>query len=111
MEFKIDDAVEQAFRQGRASTEDKRILEIANHYGYPAQSDIMIEESAELTQAILKLRKGYSEERLINLFEEIADVLIMAKQMRILMGADEIDKIIDYKLNRQLSRIEEEGKT
>lgn len=33
----------------------------------------------------------------------------MARQLRILLGAEDIDKIIDAKLNRQLQRIKEEG--
>ena len=39
---------------------------------------------------------------------EVADVLVMAQQMRLLMGTKVIDEIIDKKLNRQLRRIESE---
>lgn len=38
----------------------------------------------------------------------VADVLIMARQLRLLLGSEDIDKIIDAKLNRQIQRIKEE---
>ena len=43
------------------------------------------------------------------LCSEVADVLVMAQQMRLLMGAKVIDEIIDKKLNRQLGRIAHES--
>jgi NTP pyrophosphatase (non-canonical NTP hydrolase) len=108
----VDDVTEQAFREGYAKgkSEDSRIIQIANHYGYTAQSDITIEECAELTQAISKLRRGYSPERYNNVKEEVADVLIMARQLRVMLGADDIDRIIGEKLDRQIERIAEEDK-
>ncbi len=106
----MNDELEQAFREGYAKgkSEDSRIIQIANHYGYTAQSDKIIEETAELTQAILKLRWGYSPELLEHVKEEVADVLIMARQLRVVLGADDIDRIIEKKLDRQIKRINEE---
>jgi NTP pyrophosphatase (non-canonical NTP hydrolase) len=106
----MNDELEQAFREGYAKgkSEDSRIIKIANHYGYTAQSDIIIEECAELTQAICKLRRAWSNERLENVKEELADVLIMARQHRVMLGADDIDRIIGEKLDRQIERINEE---
>ena len=106
----VDDVAEQAFREGYAKgkSEDSRIIQIANHYGYTAQSDIIIEECAELTQAILKLRRAWSNERLENVKEELADVLIMARQLRVMLGAEDIDRIIGEKLDRQIERINDE---
>lgn len=46
-----------------------------------------------------------------NLKEEVADVLIMAEQMRQYIGAETVDKIINAKLQRQLNRIMAEGMT
>ena len=111
-EFKVDDVSEQSFRSGytQGKSEDSRIIKIANHYGYTAQSDIMIEECAELTQAICKLRRAWSDDRLDNVKEELADVLIMARQLRVMLGADDVDRIISSKLDRQIERIAEEGK-
>jgi NTP pyrophosphatase (non-canonical NTP hydrolase) len=106
----VDDVTEQAFREGYAQgkSEDSRIIQIANHYGYTAQSDIIIEECAELTQAILKLRRAWSDSRLENVKEELADVLIMARQLRVMLGAEDIDEIINQKLDRQIERIADE---
>jgi hypothetical protein len=43
-EYKVDDVSEQSFRSGytQGKSEDSRIIQIANHYGYTAQSDIII---------------------------------------------------------------------
>ncbi len=106
----VDDVTEQAFREGyiKGKSEDSRIIQIANHYGYTAQSDIIIEECAELTQAICKLRRAWSDSRLENVKEELADVLIMARQLRVMLGAEDIDRIIGEKLDRQIERIADE---
>lgn len=99
------------------------IKKIADTYGYEAQSRQLIEEMAELTQAINKYwRKqllcgqneiievplGTPEEKAI--IEEIADVQICIKQVKYLLGIRDKDiiPIIEQKLNRQLERIEGE---
>lgn len=109
-EFKVDDVSEQSFRSGytQGKSEDSRITQIACHYGYTAQSDIIIEECAELTQAICKLRRAWSDDRLANVKEELADVLIMARQLRVMLGSEDIDEIINQKLDRQIERIHDE---
>lgn len=93
---------------------------IFEHYGIIKQKRQLIEECAELIQAITKLERageaGDSVEiykATLNLREEIADVEIMLEQIK---GAPEVEidctwsfqKIIDYKLDRQLGRIQEE---
>ena len=100
---------------------NESIRKIAEHYGYDAQSRQLIEEMAELTQAINKYwrkhlkcgnfdmfdtLKGSSEEDAI--IEEMADVEICLNQVKFLLGIRqyEIDSIIEQKLNRQLERIE-----
>lgn len=87
--------------------EDPRIEDIIHHYG-SAQNKIMLEEMLELGMAILKLDRGWSQERFRNLKEETADVLIMARQLRVMLGSNEIDKIIESKLDRQMQRISDE---
>ena len=100
---------------------DKNAIEtISCHYGYDAQSRQLIEEMAELTQAINKYwRKqllcgqneiyevaiGNPEEKAI--IEEIADVEICLSQLKYLLCIKdaEIEQIIEQKLNRQLERI------
>lgn len=110
----MNDEVEQAFRQGyikgRADSlkcDDLRIEHIATYYGFTNQANMLCEEAAEFMVALNKLRRS-SGNAYENVKEEIADVLIMARQLRILLGADDIDRIVDEKLNRQLQRIKEE---
>lgn len=103
----------------------KKISKIAEHYGYDAQSRQCIEEMAELTKALNKIwRKNLLcgqvkftpelVERLKqtpeyqNVLEETADVQIMLWQITHLLDMD-ISEMIDFKLQRQIKRIEKEG--
>ena len=86
--------------------EDK-IIQIADHYGFSSQANMLTEEAAEFTVALNKLRRGntdYYEQ----IKEEVADVLVIAYQLRHLLGEKTIDKIIEEKIERQLGRIREE---
>ena len=92
---------------------NEAIKKIANTYGYDAQSRQLIEEMAELTQAINKAwRMGNDFDNLLvqkrNITEEIADVTSMLEQIKYLLQISDtdIEQIIDQKLNRQLERIE-----
>lgn len=91
---------------------DERIKRIADYYGYESQREQFIEECAEVIQASQKCKRTDIQnaqqyrERFNNFQEEVADVLIMALQMRVLLGEREIDSLIDYKLDRQIQRIE-----
>lgn len=112
--FEINDAVEQAYRQGfdagreqAVKCDDLRIEQIADHYGFTSQADMLCEESAEFMVALSKLRRGNAE-AYDNIKEEVADVLIMARQLRYLLGYESIDKIIEDKLSRQMRRINKE---
>lgn len=86
---------------------------IMSSYTYEQQREIFVEECAEAIQAAQKCkRKNYRIEALQafeNFKEEVADVLIMAEQMRQYIGTAEIDRIIDAKLHRQIGRIKEEN--
>ena len=96
----------------------EKIKIIAEHYGYEAQSRQCIEEMAELMQAINKLWRSIGhgqlteksfKECLENLTEEMADVQIMLWQMEyLLLSGQEVNQMIEKKLDRQLKRIEEE---
>ena len=106
------DELEQAYRQGYMQGRkecDPRIIRIAEHYGYEAQREQFEEECAEAILAAQKCKRYGSKGSFKELCGEVADVLIMAQQMRLLMGAKVIDEIIDKKLNRQLGRIENEA--
>lgn len=83
---------------------------IADHYGFSSQADMLCEESAEFTVALNKLRRGY-QNAYKNVKEELADVLVVASQLRLLLGSEEIDTIIHEKIKRQFERIKQEEKT
>jgi NTP pyrophosphatase (non-canonical NTP hydrolase) len=91
------------------------ILEKAiRHYGAKNQMGVACEESAELIQAISKcLRYKDDIEARNNLVEEIADVLIMIDQLKIIMNIKdyEIECYRRYKLERLERRIENEKKS
>ena len=100
---------------------ENKIKTIADHYGYDTQSRQCIEEMAELMQAINKLwRKGlkcgsvdvndYYAGFTIPVLEETADVLIMIAQMIYFLKIrdEDLEEVIDFKLDRQLERIMEE---
>ena len=80
---------------------------LADHYGFTSQANMLCEEAAEFTVALNKLRRGNSE-AYKNVKEELADVLVVALQLRLLLGPEEIDRIAEEKLKRQLLRIEKE---
>ena len=111
--YYMNDELEQAFRQGYIagrSEADKRLKKIAVHYGYTAQREQFEEECAEAILAAQKCKRTSNnlleyEKNLLNLAEEVADVLIMARQMRLLIDSKLVDSIIEEKLNRQLERI------
>lgn len=85
----------------------KELGTIAYHYGFTSQANMLMEEAAEFTVALNKLRRG-SQEEYNNIKEEVADVLVVAQQLRLLLGPEDIDKIINEKVERQLNRIDEE---
>ena len=103
------DELEQAFRQGYlAGRSDSRLERIAYHYGYDAQREQLIEECSEAILAAQKCKRHGSKDNFEALCGEVADVLIMAQQMRLLMSTTLIDRIVNEKLERQLGRIENE---
>jgi len=112
--FEIKDEIEQAFREGYDKAIKDNSLEfsqdlrtIAEYYGFPSQANMLCEESAEFTVALNKLRRGHAESYK-NVKEELADVLVVALQLRILLSKDDIDEIIAAKVKRQLERIADE---
>ena len=89
---------------------DDELKIIADHYGFSSQADMLCEESAEFIVALNKLRRGY-QNAYKNVKEELADVLVVASQLRLLLGSEEIDTVIHEKIKRQLERIKQEEKT
>ena len=92
----------------------KKQLKIIKHYGMNQQLDILIEELAEVIQAISKYkRNGYSEYAIGYLdlvIEELADVKNLIEQLELNNEYIKkwIEKEIEYKVDRQLKRMEEE---
>lgn len=97
-----------------------KIRTIADHYGYEAQSRQLIEEMAELTQAINKMwridatnREKPNSDRVEaykHIIEEVADVEICLEQVKWLLNIDEsvLDEWKVMKIERSINRIEKE---
>ena len=88
--------------------EQKKImLNALSKYGIDAQDDIAIEEMAELTKAIIKNRRYRTFSTLENLYEELADVLIMMEQILMSLDKDWVQVYINQKLERLNERMGE----
>lgn len=74
-----------------------------NKFGADKQKDKCIEECAELIDALIKNRNGRCSDD--DVISEIADVRIMVEQMTIIYGRVKVNKEINFKLQRLLSRI------
>ena len=86
----------------------EKLLFIIDCYGTKSQEDVAIEEMAELQKAILKHRRSAGEKTRADIVEEIADVENMLEQLKIIYSCSkEIEGIKDYKIKRQIRRIEE----
>lgn len=86
---------------------------IMQHYGTEHQKDILIEECAELIQAVEKSRRGVLAEDkpayTYDMISEIADVKILLWQLESVMTAYArqcLEDEIQRKLRRQMERIE-----
>ena len=101
------------------------LLKIIDHYGVMEQLKYFQSEVFELNEAIIQAENytpnpndsftkmtintnNYVE----HIAEEIADVFMMLKQFQYYygIGVNEIEKVVDYKIKRQLDRIDEENK-
>ena len=86
---------------------ENKLLQIINHYGVNNQQRKLEEEVFELQEVIsLKLHiddMDYKE----HIEEEIADVMVMLKQIQYYFNIknEVIDRIMEFKINRQLERI------
>lgn len=92
--------------------------QICKHYGIESQKLILMEECAELIQAVSKLTRAEQNGKVyettsakLALVEEMADVHIMIEQVLRHYWQDgdgKLDYYINEKLTRQLGRIESE---
>ena len=88
--------------------DEEKVKQIADFYGWNSQLRQLAEECCELSvESLHYIREGRGTERL---FEEMADVLIMIQQIIYLIGHGygDIEKYAEFKLDRQLRRIERE---
>lgn len=110
----------------KVKQEDKNMYKIseenketAKYYGYEAQSNQLVEECAELIQAVNKYRRVETglgqpvaeDKKAIardNLVEEIADVELMLEQVKYLLQIpeDELLAVKTFKVNRTRERME-----
>lgn len=95
----------QEFSHLEEKTNKQKLQEIISYFGEDNQKLKAIEELSELTIAILNAKNDKTE----NLIEEIADVEIMLKQLKLIYKIDksEIKKAKEFKINRTLKMIEE----
>lgn len=97
-EIKMDAAREVAIMEGAIAL-----------YGIEAQVDVAIEEMAELTKALLKLRRAESDTAhdvaVAAIREELADVSIMLSQLELIYG--DVADIEEAKLWRLEKRLED----
>ena len=88
--------------------DEEKVKQIADYYGWNNQLKQLAEECSELSvESLHYTRERGGTERIS---EEIVDVLIMIQQIIYLLRNDteKLEKYADFKLDRQLSRIERE---
>ena len=92
------------------TTEERRALldRAITAYGAPAQMDMAVEEMAELTKALCKIKRAQAgcevTAAIGNVIEEMADVQIMLDQLRLIF-ARSTDEVEEEKLRRLLGRL------
>lgn len=78
-------------------------------YGADAQKTMVVEECAELINALAKQRRKRTSD--MDIVTEIADVQIMLWQMTALYGADAVNMEIAKKMKRLSERLQEHHET
>lgn len=87
--------------------EQKRMcLRAIDHFGVDHQKEKAVEELLELGTEIMHDLDGRA--RMDAIREELADVIIMAEQIRIIYGGAEVDRWIERKLVRLGHKIDDE---
>ena len=85
-----------------------KIIQILEFYGHEAQKLKAVEELTELSEKVIKeINKGEDT----GIYDEIADVYIMLTQLELIYDVDpaETRERIEYKLDRQIARINGES--
>ena len=82
-------------------------------WGTEGQLDQLIEEMAELTIAINKVKRAEKfiaqkkEGVMENFYEELADVKLCLEQMEYMFGKENIDNMLEVKLQKFLKQLNE----
>ena len=96
--------VQKEQREEQQTPESEIFKPAVYWWGKEAQTDMMIEEMAELTKAILNERRGRDH----NIAEEMADVKIMLAEMEIIFqNAGEVEQRFREKVARLDQRLQE----
>ena len=82
---------------------ENKLLTIFNTYGKSHQVSKLLEEVGEFIETVINEDKE-------NMVQEMADCMVMLKQFQYYYGIEdkEIEEIMKYKVERQLSRIAKE---
>ena len=86
----------------------EKLKAIIRHYGPSAQTSKAVEELIELSEVLIKdMNKGDLDRN--GLYEEMADVLIMIGQLKIIYNIDTaaLQQVIDMKIDRTLERMDD----
>lgn len=86
---------------------NEKLLKIINHYGLKAQLKHLHTEHYELDEACLLGQLTCNKEHVA---EELADMFVMLFQIKEYfdISDEQIDEIMEHKIERQLKRIEDE---
>lgn len=119
----LEEAAEHIDRLSDANGRDIVFRRCICEYGTQPQIDMCIEEMPELAKALFKYRRKVAlvmgeavnptsdeanlEQARADIIDELADVRIMCRQMELLFQAEyEVERRIDFKVDRQLKRLE-----
>ena len=88
---------------------DDRIKQIATNYGVDCQIETLKREMKELDDAVCEYTEVENTYTIGHLVEEMQDVKIVIDQLSLLLNQDLADWWRDYKLDRQIVRMENEN--
>lgn len=83
---------------------ERECLRAVTHFGINHQKNKAVEELSELIVEIMHDLDGRA--RMDAIREELADVIVMAEQLRIIYGGSEVDRWIERKLVRLQHRLD-----
>lgn len=69
-------------------------------FGKSSQEEKLVEEMAELTQAIMKYRRKPNEKNRQNLHEEFADVQVVMEQIKLTLDEETLNDYTAKKITR-----------